>query len=84
MKIIKMRRAVSHVRSKSVDPIKAYKARLEIGIYNMLLDLIAKELEAEQNSVKGDKTKKKGGDQTSQDDGNQSSRATRGTNSVKS
>jgi len=33
---------------KSIDPVKAYKAKLEMGIYAMLLDLIAKELEAEQ------------------------------------
>ena len=43
-----MRRAVSKRNSKSIDPIKAYKARLEVSIYNCLLDLIAKEIEAEK------------------------------------
>ena len=35
-------------KSQSADPITAYKARLEIGIYTWLLDLIEKELEAEE------------------------------------
>ena len=51
-----MRRAVSKVSSKSPDPIKAYKARIEVRIYTMLLDLIAKEIEAEE--LKGEPVKK--------------------------
>ncbi len=45
---LKMRASASQKKTQSVDPIKAYRARLEIGIYVWLLDLIAKELEAEQ------------------------------------
>lgn len=56
MKRIKMRRAVSKRNSKSHDPIKAYKARLEVSIYSCLLDLIAKELEAQTLTIKPDET----------------------------
>ena len=37
----------SKERRKSPDPITAYRARIEVGIYDMLLDLIIKELQAE-------------------------------------
>lgn len=53
-----MRRAVSKNNSKSIDPIKAYKARLEVSIYSCLLDLIAKELEAQALAVKPEKPDK--------------------------
>ena len=49
MKRIRMRRAVSKRNSKSIDPIKAYKARLEIAIYTWLVDAIEKELETEDS-----------------------------------
>ena len=45
---IKMKIKASEKRTQSADPITAYKARLEIGIYTWLLDLIEKELEAEE------------------------------------
>ena len=45
---IKMKIKASEKRTQSADPIAAYKARLEIGIYTWLLDLIEKELEAEE------------------------------------
>ncbi len=45
---IKIKIKASQKRSQSVDPIVAYKARLEISIYTMLLELIAKELECSE------------------------------------
>lgn len=49
LKRIRMKRAASQIRSKSVDPLKAYKARLEIAIYTWLVDAIEKELETEDS-----------------------------------
>ena len=48
MKRIRMKQRASKIRSKSVDPLKAYRGHIEIGIYTWLLDLIKKELEAEE------------------------------------
>ncbi len=45
---LKMRKAASKKKSRSVDPIKAYRAKIEVRIYTWLLDLVIKELEAEQ------------------------------------
>lgn len=45
---LKMRKSASQKKSRSVDPIKAYKARIEVRIYTWLLDLVIEELEAEQ------------------------------------
>ena len=47
--IRKIKRKINASKKKrsSVDPITAYKARLEVGIYIYVLDLIIKELQAE-------------------------------------
>ncbi len=53
---LKMRKSASEQKRSSVDPIKAYRAKLEIGIYAWLLDLIEKELEAEQAATTPNET----------------------------
>ena len=52
IRTLKMKRYASQERRKSPDPITAYRARIEVGIYDMLLDLIIKELEKEEAAEK--------------------------------
>ncbi len=50
MKRIRMKRRASQIRSKSVDPLKAYRGHIEIGIYTWLLEMVAKELEVQEEA----------------------------------
>lgn len=50
MKRIRMKRRASQIRSKSVDPVKAYRGHIEIGIYTWLLEMVAKELEVQEEA----------------------------------